>query len=254
MNRRIAIQALLVQVVSAMLAMANPVQAGVTDLVKGVFGNKADEKLIVVQVDVTGSIGQEEWQLYERAYGEVLKALKPGDRIVVSAIGDKPASKFSAVRDETVRRSGIRLQDDAAFRALSEHLKADFNQLHAQSTKPAQATYILDAISATDQIFSQGRAQQRKLIYLILSDMIEESPVANFAKSRIDGASTTHLLEDRRKRGLLPDLSGVNVYVVGAGGRNAEQMTRIQHFWSAYFAATHATLKDYGRNPSAIDP
>lgn len=49
--------------------------------------------------------------------------------------------------------------------------------------------------------------------------------------------------------GLLPNLADVDVYAVGAGGKNAEQMARIHKFWSAFFEATHAWLRAYGRTP-----
>lgn len=254
MNRRPIIQFILsLAVALGALGMSGLAQAGAMDFLKGMLGHDPRQRLIVIQIDVTGSISEQDWQLYEQAYGQVINNLQPGDRVVVSAIGDKPASRFVSIRDESVPKSeGIRLKDDAAIRKLREHLKTDFSQLRTQSAQSVRATCILDAISAAEQVFAQGRAQQRELVYLVLSDMVEESPIANFAKKRVDEAMTARLLEGRRKGGLLPNLAEVEVYVVGAGGKNGEQMVRIHQFWSAYFEATQARLRAYGRTPVAL--
>jgi hypothetical protein len=82
--------------------------------------------------------------------------------------------------------------------------------------------------------------------------MVEESPIANFARQPVDEIAGRKLIDARRTQGLFPDLTGVRVYVVGASGRSGEQMNRIQGFWRAFFSASGATVQDYGRNPAEL--
>jgi hypothetical protein len=52
--------------------------------------------------------------------------------------------------------------------------------------------------------------------------------------------------------GLLPDLSDVQVQMVGASGRDATHMARVRQFWLAYFAATGAQVQAYGRTVGSL--
>ena len=222
--------------------------AGLQDLWQRVTGTQQAGKLIVVHVDVTSSVKIQDWTLYERTFEGMLRTLNPGDRIVLSTIGDQPVSKMLTVCDRTLERRHIRLRDAAAREAIIKELKTDFIALRDPGAKTAPATYVLDAVTATDQVFAQGRLQGRELVYLILSDMIEESQVANFTRKRPDGAAANKLIAQRTKAGLMPNLHDVKVYVVGAGGRSGEDMMRIKAFWESYFRAAGATLVEYGRN------
>ena len=226
--------------------------AGLSDLVARVTGGEAAGRLSVVLVDVTASVSGADWTLYERAFEALLKTNLVGDRVVLATIGDLPVSKFIAQADRTITVKHKRLEDEASLKRVNAQLADDFVQVKAAAAKPAKATYILDAISATNQLFAQARAQRQALTLMVLSDMIEESPVANFARGTIDNGYATRLIDKRRIQGLLPDLHGVRVYVAGAGGKSGEQMARVQSFWTTFFSATGAELKEYGRNPGSI--
>ena len=226
--------------------------AGLSDLVARVTGGEAAGRLSVVLIDVTASVSGPDWTLYERAFEALLKTNVVGDHVVLASIGDRPVSKFIAQADRTITVKHKRLEDETSLKRVNAQLVDDFLQIKAAATKPAKATYILDAISATDQLFEQARARRQALTLVVLSDMIEESPVANFARGTPDTVYTTKLIEKRRNQGLLPDLHGVRVHVAGAGGKNGEQMARVQAFWSTFFSATRAELKEYGRNPGSV--
>lgn len=226
--------------------------AGLGQLLERVTGSGEAGRLAVVLVDVTGSIDSADWVLYERSMQALLATNRPGDRVVLGAVGDQPMSKFIATADRGIVNKHKRLEDEAALKRANTVLGEDFAQLRGQATKPSKATYLLDSIAATGQLFAQGRAKQQGLTLLILSDMVEESPAANFARQPLDENTGRKLIEARRAQGLLPDLAGVRVYVVGASGRSAEQMSRVQGFWRAFFAASGATVQDYGRNPAEL--
>ena len=236
----------------AAAAAMHSAHAGLSDLVARVTGTEDPGCLSVVLVDVTASISSADWALYERGFSGLIETNRVGDRIVLGAIGDRPVSKFIARADRAISLKHKRLEDEANLKRANAQLMDDFAQVRSSSATPAKATFILDAISATEQLFAQGRSQKQTLNLLLLSDMVEESPAANFARSPVDAAYAKKLIETRRTQGLLPDLRGVRVYVVGAGGRNGEQMARVQMFWATYFSATGASLQAYGRNPGPV--
>ena len=79
----------------------------------------------------------------------------------------------------------------------------------------------------------------------MLSDMIEESKAANFQKTPPAEA----LIEQRRAKGLLPDLRGVQVFVAGASAATSERYVEVQDFWLKYLQAAGGAIstKTYGR-------
>jgi hypothetical protein len=206
-------------------------------------------KLSVVLVDTTGSIASEDWQLYERAMQALLAGTKPGDRIVLAAVADRPASKFIAHADHRLPGGGNTMQDEVRGRRTRQALQADFEALRQPKGAPARATCIVDAVAAAAEVLAQGRDAGQALQLLVLSDMIEESPVANFEREKVTPALTERVLGQLRQRKLLPTLAGVQVHVVGAAGRSAEHMAQVKAFWLAFFAATGAQVGSYGRAP-----
>lgn len=204
-------------------------------------------RLSVVLVDTTASISTADKQLYEGAMQAILAHARPGDRIVLAAVNDRPGSGFVAYADHGFRFDGNSMHDEARARRTRAAVHADFVKLCADNPAPAKATLLIDAVAAVGEIFAQGRAKGQTLQLLLLSDMIEESPTANFARETITPALTERLLEGQRRRGLLPDLKGVLVHVVGAAGTDAAHMARIRGFWQAYFATAGGKLSAYGR-------
>jgi hypothetical protein len=107
----------------------------------------------------------------------------------------------------------------------------------------SKATAILDSLNAGSQILTRDARPQKHLV--ILSDMIEESKTANFVKAPPAEA----LIAQRRAKGLLPDLHGVQVFVAGASAATSERYVEVQDFWLKYLQAAGAEIgaKTYGR-------
>ena len=225
--------------------------AGLGDQLEGLIKGRPG-KLSVALVDTTGSIAAEDWQLYERAMQALLAGAKPGDRIVLGEVADRPASRFIAHADHRFANAGNTMQDEVRGRRTRQALKADFETLRKPKGAPARATCILDAVAAAAEVLAQGRQAGQALQLLVLSDMIEESPLANFEREKVTPGVTERVLGQLRQRRLLPSLSGVQVHVVGASGRSAEHMMQVKGFWLAYFAAAGAQVGSYGRAPLSM--
>jgi hypothetical protein len=207
--------------------------------------------LTVALVDTTGSIAQEDWQLYERAMHALIDSAGAGDRIVMAAVHDRPGSRFQVHADHSFNADGNSMQQAVRARRTRDAVKADFVALRSARQQPARATLLIDAVSATGELFAQGRARGQTLRLLVLSDMLEEGPTANFAREAVTPALVERVIEGQRRRALLPDLANVRVSVVGASGRNAAHMSSVRGFWQSFFAASGAHVEAYGRTAGA---
>ena len=107
----------------------------------------------------------------------------------------------------------------------------------------ARRTDILGALVTASQLFAQ--TPKRKSVLVIFSDMRQntaeldlESPVA---------ISVNSALAQTEKRGLLADLRGVHVHILGvdAAGRIIAYWEGLRKFWASYFKKSGATLKDF---------
>jgi len=92
---------------------------------------------------------------------------------------------------------------------------------------------------------------------LLASDMLENSSLSSFyshrSVRRLDPAAE---LSKVREKNLIPDLTGVRIFVVGAGVldpqsaatyRDPQTMLSLEGFWSAYFKEAHAQLVEFGK-------
>jgi hypothetical protein len=206
-----------------------------------------DPKVVLVYVDLTQSIkGADIDRIYTPTLRSLMESLQPGDRLVLAEISEQTLGNFAPAADVPFPVTGRSMDDTDALDAGKKKLRDQWRKLTAQRGK-AKATVIVDSMGAAAQIFARDPRKRKWL--LILSDMVEESKVANFAKAVPDAAATDALLRERRGKGLMPDLKGVQVFVAGAAAPGAEQYTAIQDFWLEYFRAAGAQVseKTYGR-------
>lgn len=120
----------------------------------------------------------------------------------------------------------------------------------------------LQTISSTVQ-----RASAPEKIVLIVSDMLENSSVANFyadhghAVRQIDSAKELHAVEENHLRA---DFGGARIYVIGAGllpedikqeksYRDPKTMQALETFWRSYLTRSNANLVEFGK-PALLNP
>ena len=116
-------------------------------------------------------------------------------------------------------------------------------------TPSEPGTDIQDAVSLAKRVFdAYPAASQRSLV--VLSDMVEHTRRVNVGGVGFEGPSRDRTRSTgwpRRARSR--DLTGVRVYVVGAGvvGSSelpAARILAIQRFWLGFFADAHADLTE----------
>ena len=109
----------------------------------------------------------------------------------------------------------------------------------------AAGTDIHDGLLLAQRVFdAYPEADARSLV--LLSDMVERSERLNVG--RVTDASIAVTIDGFVAAGSIPDLSGVRVYVVGAGvsrgggGMPAERFLAIQRFWQAFVSRAGGSL------------
>jgi hypothetical protein len=138
------------------------------------------------------------------------------------------ANDASVARDLDEQAAEYRVSDEA--RSL------------AKGPKPNTAcgSDLLNAVSAAERAFAQtpGAKDRAKDLVFVTNGLVidEKKGGTNFVFDRITPAYVSKLIAKQKAKGLFPDLTGVNVYLVGLGVSDQdvppEQVKAIEGFWS----------------------
>jgi hypothetical protein len=209
-------------------------------------------KLIVILVDRSQSTKSDR-ELYAKACERVLSGMQPGDRLVAGYITDRSAADFDKYLDEelppplpSMKITDIpsqykkkKSQWDRESETRREEIRRRIADLLAWQSSAAR-TKIFESLRVASQLIASERRPNKQLI--LLSDMVEDSEIANFEKARLDEAFVQREISRQQAAGMLPNLRGVRVYVAGAHADSLERGAAIEKFWLAYFAAAGAVL------------
>lgn len=223
--------------------------------------------LTILLVDRSRSVS-EDAPLYDKALGLILESTRFGDRLVAGWITERSGADFRSYldhsfpepltepsfwqRNEILYKRKLRQQQQELERQrqlVRQQLQALLEQGDASSE-----THIIESLWVCQQLFHSETRRRKRLI--ILSDMLEESEIANFARDRLSKRQITELLEKLQGDGLVPDLTGVEVYVAGAVAHPLELAESVQQFWLAYFqrAGAHLAAGAYSRAIPQLAP
>lgn len=188
---------------------------------------------------------------YLRAFEKILDGVPGGTLVNVDVIDSNPLASSSLPISVFFEEYGgpLSSQNESEVRAqnrrAAEQAVREFQKLLGRRPK---GNSILDSLNIADTVFaSYPSATTRYLV--IFSDMIESSERYAFTRANLETSSVRSLLRRERAEGVIADLSGVDVYIVGAGGtRGADESARrfrsVRSFWLTYFAATGAGLPE----------
>ena len=176
--------------------------------------------------------------------------------IVVAGRTETPLSQ--AERDDTSKPKLRNLdlcmthQIDYARRISEAALQKSFG---GASAEIARSDILASLYDFATHVVHPSTARSKTL--LMASDMLENSSLSSFYSHRsvrkLDPAAE---LKKVRDKGLIPDLTGVRIFVVGAGlldpqsagtYRDAQTMLSLEGFWGAYFKEAHAQLVEFGK-------
>jgi len=125
-------------------------------------------------------------------------------------------------------------------------------------SEPAESTDLLNAFLLAEKFFTtEASSTAGRKALVAFPDMIVQNPRYDFTGIDLTEERTAQLIEAERTGGYLPDLSGVEVWVVGAtaaveGGLSPAKIRQIESFWLTYFPACGANMPTERYGPALL--
>jgi hypothetical protein len=197
-------------------------------------------RLILIFVDMSDSANEARRTVCKEAFEKIYQNLRQGDRVVVGTITSRSYTEFKPTVDAEIPKKTIwdnRLQYEKKLANTKEKIRGETNTLLSRE-RGTMLTEILDSLNIADIIFHDEKERQKILV--LLSDMIEDSKVCNFEKDKITDEYIDKVIRDRQKNKLIPNFTGVKVYVAGASAPDSNKFRAIQAFWARYLTKSGA--------------
>lgn len=209
------------------------------------------------------------------------RLIKPGSAFVISSFSAFGQGRYMEVLSAGVLESQI---DEKTRNGISVKLLRNFDacmngQLDFGRRTAAMALNKALAGTAADLGKSDVMGSLRELssrvrqsgardkIVFVASDMLENSGVSSFyANNNVRAIDAKVELKKAEGAQMLADFGGARVFVMGAGlvqqnggmrdsgvYRDPKTMAQLRAFWGQYFAASKATLVEFG-SPALLNP
>ena len=206
---------------------------------------------VVVFIDFSASIHGPNRAAYRRDIEtNVLPFLGPGDRIMIGPIHDKtltgfrplaeatlpPLPRFNGFVDNTIKHAQQVKATERQIADMRQGLRADVMETFRRPIA-SQYTDIFSSLAMAEKYFD---GDTRRKVLILMSDMIEDNPPYKFDAMRWRPGDSERLLAELRAKRLIPDLSGVCVYVSGASAASPTMAGQISRFWEGYFKRANA--------------
>lgn len=205
---------------------------------------KSDHTMVVL-IDQSGSIQDADRAIYEQSFRSIGSSLVGGDRLIIAPVNATSRSQFVTALDVTIPSTGRKSQDALNLAQCRKKVQDLMPVLFPDTAQPsARMTRLVETIAAASEAFDPAAKIGKRLV--LLTDGVEDSPIVDLDDIGGDPAFTAAALGKARELGMLPNLSGVELSIIGAGG---DDFAAVQGFWKAYATATGATLVQYGRLP-----
>jgi hypothetical protein len=215
-------------------------------------GAQNPSTVALVLVDVSKSTygkGGVERTRYAAAFRRIVDALPSGTLLKADIIDANPLSDASLPISEFYEKYGGFLGKKNKFQIKQQHkavAKDAITKFDSLLSRRPKGNSIIDALGIAQDVFDSFPDAKTKYL-VIFSDMVESSDHYRFTNKNLQPSRVKAFIMRERANADLPDLSGVDAYVIGAGATRGRDVfpghTRaIKRFWFAYFAATHARL------------
>jgi hypothetical protein len=221
------------------LLLCNPLIWGAEAFAKS-EDTPQNPRLIIILVDMSDSANQARRTVCKDAFEKIYQNIRQGDRVVVATITSHSYIEFKPTVDVEIPKKTIwdnRLQFEKKLANTKEKIRGETNKLLSRE-RGTLLTEILDSLNIADIIFHDEKERQKILV--ILSDMIEDSKEYNFDKDKITDDYINNAIRDRQKNKLMPNFTGVKVYVAGASAADSNKFRAIQTFWTRYLTKSGA--------------
>jgi len=198
------------------------------------WNSEKKPRVIIVFVDMSGSANLARRTVYTECFEKIYEDLNQTDRIVVGMITGRSFIDFKPVVDVEIPKKSVwvnRIQFERSFTETKEKIRRGVEGLLSQENGTPR-TEILNSLNIAETIFHK---EKREKILVLLSDMIQDSREHDFSSTKITNDYINKVIKYRQKKKLIPNLTGVKVYVAGASGSDSHKYRSIEKFWARYF-------------------
>ena len=199
---------------------------------------------LIVAADISPSQSQAVLQGHAELASALVKELSYGDRLVVLQVKDEGVSAADRGRSLTAPMPRNRRKVLSSDRRKLDAFHKTAVQMTREVIDPAKSRSLHNTdLLATLQIagqYVQDKGTRRPVI-VIMSDMLQTVGGINFEKEAPPGPQW---IARQRAAGLIPDLAGACVIVVGADVSTTRAL-EIRRFWESYFRAANARVEQY---------
>lgn len=207
---------------------------------------------VIVALDLSGSQSQERRAEARRAVELAIDGLQYGDRIVLLQVHQRSASEDDAVRwQETVPmpEGEPTSLDRERLDAVKQAARSVARSIFENETAGRLPTTDLFATLHMAAEYTRGETMPTSIV--LLSDMLQSAHGVEM--SRDGGVPATGWIEEQRERGVLPQLNGACVTVIGADASTANGVA-VRDFWTHYFDRAGAELAERNYRLIAASP
>jgi hypothetical protein len=199
----------------------------------------AAAKQVVVAVDLSGSLTDQERTSNRNLLSILAGSMTYGERLVLvqaHAKGVRDDAVVNPIEMPVARNPARPLERDRRALAMA-HQTADIYIGKLFQRPPANGTDLIATLHTAAERVRDGGGRQTTLV--VLSDMLQCT--RDFCMERTGVVPDSEWILAQKGQGLMPDLSGVCVSVVGADA-TTPQGVRVREFWESYFQAAGADL------------
>jgi hypothetical protein len=214
--------------------------------------DKKGPRAILVFVDMSGSTNVARRTVYKNAFEKIYQNLQQGDRVIVGTITGRSYIDFKPVVDAEIPKKSIwvnRISFEQNLAKTKDQIRKQVTGLMSRK-KGTPRTEILNSLNIADTLFHN---EKRQKILVVLSDMVQDSKEYNFSRVKVTDRYTHNIIQYRKKNNLIPNLSGVKVYVAGASADEARKFRSIEKFWNSYFKVTGADFSTHRYGHSLLE-
>ncbi len=209
--------------------------------------------MYIVLVDKSGSVASDS-PMYRAGLLTIVSQVQDGDRFLIAPITGASGSDFRQLKehalpemiapagwmDEPIQVQKAQDAQQKKVQTVRDAMTADVDALLSQPSD-AKRSAIFESLRTVAPLF-EGEPRRRKLL-IVLSDMVEDSEIANFERSVVSQGFIEKELKRQSSAGILPRLQGVSICVGGALASPPEKAAALERFWSEYFKASGAVLR-----------
>ncbi|HTP41749.1 MAG TPA: hypothetical protein VML36_04960 [Nitrospiria bacterium] len=207
----------------------------------------------VVFLDLSMSVRADDRALMKSALTEqIIPTLVAGDHLVIASITDRTMTGFHPLVDESLPPTpDFNGWTDNLLKYKKQVNDVEMNvpkikeridrEISATLDRPqgSMQTDVFSSLLLAEKLFHN---ESRRKVLVLMSDMIEDYAPYRFERVAWTPDATGNILRGLEKDEMIPNLSGVCVYVAGASANSPLQAEQISAFWQAYFKRAGADM------------